>query len=274
MKYAIYLLVLAGALGACGRDEAKTHAANAKDAEANARAAGRAVEPAEADARVARTPVAPERTQPPADPKDLDSRSTNAVGSPAPIVDDRMESDAGQSDALTQPGVSNATPPGGAGPNGAAAKPADKEPLALGAMDAEFITKAAIGGLFQVQSSEVAVSQATTPFVRDFAQMMVLDHGDAGRELEVLARGKGAVVPKDLDEEHQSRLATLRDQKGVDFDRQYRDMQITAHKDAIALFDRAAATCQDADLKAYAAKVLPRLREHQQKLNEMPPTQG
>ena len=61
---------------------------------------------------------------------------------------------------------------------------------------------------------------------------------------------------------------------GVDFDRQYRDMQVSAHTDAIALFEHASTKCEDADVKAFAAKVLPTLREHQQKLSEMPPTAG
>lgn len=282
MKHATYLLILAGALGACDTSDS-TQAANSKAAQKNANAASPAAAPTKADSPVARTPVAPEQTRPPTTPvlpknvepkvKDVDTRSTDPVGTDATIVHDPKKSDAGQSDALTQPGVPKAMP-GGAGQNGTAAKPAAKEPLALGAMDTEFIAKAAIAGMFEVQSSELAVSQATTQFVRDFAQMMVLDHGDANRELETLARGKGAVVPKDLDEERLARLATLRDQKGVDFDRQYRDMQVTAHKDAITLFERASSTCEDADLKAFAAKLLPTLREHQQKLNEMPPTQG
>jgi putative membrane protein len=280
MKHATCLLILAGGLGACGTSDS-VDAANSKAAQKNNQAASAAAQPTKSDAPVARTPVAPEQTRPPAtpvlpkevDPKDVDTRSTDPVGTDATIVDGHKKSDAGQSDSLTQPGIPKAVP-GSTGPDGAAAKPAAKDPLALGAMDTEFITKAALGGLFEVQSSELAVSQATTQFVRDFAQMMVLDHGDANRELETLARGKGAVVPKELDEEHESRLATLRDQKGVDFDRQYRDMQTTAHKDAIALFERAASTCEDPELKAFAAKLLPTLREHQQKLNEMPPTQG
>lgn len=281
MKHANHLLVLAGVLlGACGTSDS-VQAADAQSAQKNDQAASSAAEPTKTDATVARTPVAPEATRPatppmpPKDvePMDIDTSSTDPVGTDATIVRDPQHSDPGQSDALTQPGIPQAAPNGTA-PNGMAAKPAAKAPLALGSMDTEFIAKAAVAGLFEVQASELAVSQATTPFVRDFAQLMVLDHGDANRELETLARGKGAVLPQDLDEEHQSRLTTLRDQKGIDFDRQYRDMQITAHKDAIALFERAAAKCEDADLKAFAEKLLPMLREHQQKLNEMPPTQG
>lgn len=293
MKRATYLLVLAGALCACGRDDTSTHAAGRGNVKDTARGTGSAVEPTANDSTVARTPVAPELQRPTEPPpitkdtvaKDIDTRPTDPVGTDATIVDGQKKTDAGQSDALTPPGLPNphATPgdttgaagagatPGASGTTTAGTKPAT---AALGTMDTEFITKAVIGGLFEVQSSELAVSQATTPFVKDFAQMMVLDHGDANSELETIVRGKGATLPKDLDEDHQTRLAHLRDQKGVDFDREYREQQTTAHKDAIALFDRAASTCEDPELKAFAAKLLPKLREHQQKLNEMPPTQG
>jgi putative membrane protein len=39
-------------------------------------------------------------------------------------------------------------------------------------------------------------------------------------------------------------------------------MQVSAHKDAVSLFERYAKGGENADLKAFAAKTLPHLREH------------
>ncbi len=286
MKHATILIALVCALTACSGEKTPgdTYAASRPQTQDATTSTPKPATPL-ADPETARTPVLPPPTQNKphdVDPHDIDTRSTDPVGTDATVTGAGEDKDAGMRDPLTPPGVPPPQGPlGAASGSGAAAatKPGSKDATpgtksALGSMDTEFVTKAILVGLFEVQASELAVSQATTPFVREFAQMMVMDHGDANRELGQLARGKGALVPTELDQEYQSRVSTLRDQKGVDFDRQYRDMQVTAHNDAIALFDRAATKCEDADLKAYAAKLLPTLREHQRKLNEMPPTEG
>lgn len=305
MKHTILLLALAGAsactLGACSRENASTDAHAAAPITAAGTGPADSARPRDA----VRTPVTPP-TPVLTDPGDIDTRPTDPVGTDATIVDSQKVVDAqkdedlgtsGTSDALLPPGLPpQQTPDGNTPPTdpqlgatagntpGASAKPGSKdskdskgakdETARVGPADAEFLTKAANGGLFEVESGELAVLQATTPFVRDFAQMMVVDHGDANRDLEALAREKGLQFPKALDEESERRLNTLREQKGVDFDRQYRDMQVTAHKDAIALYEKASTECEDADLKAFASKMLPALREHQRRLNEMPPTEG
>ena len=39
-------------------------------------------------------------------------------------------------------------------------------------------------------------------------------------------------------------------------------MQVSAHKDAVSLFERYTKSGNNADLKAFAAKTLPHLRDH------------
>lgn len=283
MKHTTYLLALVGAcaLAACSQEKTTTETYAA----APAATTDRPVTTSESNRTPVTTitpppPVTPPAL-PPADPlDDIDTRATDPVGTDAVVVEPQKKGEPGTDDALIPPGLPPPQTPDGntppTDPTGEA-KPVTKtggETAALGTMDAEFIQKAAIGGLFEVESSELAVLQATTPFVRDFAQMMVVDHGDSNRQLETIVREKGGQMPKELDAEHQRRLTTLRDQKGIDFDRQYRDMQVTTHKDAIALYERASTSCEDRDLKAFATKLLPALREHQRRLNEMPPTEG
>jgi len=292
MKHATILLALSGALCAslcsCGSENA-AHESQAASRSQTPTSVAKPAEPL-TDGDAGRMPVLPPPpSSVPIEPRDIDTRPTDPVGTdatvtttppkPKPTNTTPVEEDAGMSDSLTQPVLPPPQTDGAALAGTTLANSGSKKANAdtaasLGSMDTEFIKKAMLIGLFEVRSSELAVTQATTPFVREFAQMMIVGHGEANRDLEKLARRKGGVVPVDLDEEYQSRLSTLRDQQGVNFDRQYHDMQVTAHKDAIALFDRASANCEDDELKAYATKVLPTLREHQKKLNEMPPTNG
>ncbi len=305
MKHTISILALASVLSACGDQYANTLAAAKESPDRNLPSHSELKEQRadviEEDAAANRTPV---------DPHDIDTRPTNPVGTDATFqVADvgkidmdaqtsepsgKDQDSAGSSDSLLPPGEVPAPPVDPNAPMDPSAKKtevaqtpdangtdASKNPnlkkddaAKLGSMDGEFIQKAAVSGLYEVEASELAILQATTPEMRDFAQLMVDDHGDALRSLEDLARKKGAAIPKETDTEHQSRISSLRDMHGLEFDREYRAQQITAHKDAIALFERAASKCEDADLKALAEKLLPTLRDHEEKLNAIPPTEG
>jgi putative membrane protein len=48
----------------------------------------------------------------------------------------------------------------------------------------DFVTKAALGNQFEIRSSEIALDKAYSPNVKDFAQMMIKDHSQAGENLK------------------------------------------------------------------------------------------
>lgn len=73
----------------------------------------------------------------------------------------------------------------------------------------EFVTKAANGGMFEVESSRLALEKAKRGEVRTFAQMMVDDHSKANAELESVASKAGLNVPKDMDSTHKQKLQQL-----------------------------------------------------------------
>jgi putative membrane protein len=57
-------------------------------------------------------------------------------------------------------------------------------------------------------------------------------------------------------------LAAVSKLEGAVFDRAYVEDQIRDHEKTIALFEREAKTGKDAELKAFAEKTLPTLKEH------------
>jgi putative membrane protein len=95
--------------------------------------------------------------------------------------------------------------------------------------------------------------------VKQFAQMMVSDHGSANSELMALAAAKGVTLDvkdaKDMKLEEKWSKKT----KGVDED--YMEEMISDHKDAVDLFEKAAKS-DDADIAAFARKTLPTLQAH------------
>ena len=59
----------------------------------------------------------------------------------------------------------------------------------------DFVTKAAIGGMFEVQSSKVAQDKLQDQGLKDFAQKMISDHGAANAKLESIAGEQKLKVP-------------------------------------------------------------------------------
>jgi putative membrane protein len=142
--------------------------------------------------------------------------------------------------------------------------------------DKTFVQKAAIGGMFEVKSSQLAQQMASSQQVKRFAARMITDHTKANQELMALARQKGWQVPTAMDRQHQDMLTQLRSGQGGGsgpdsdrFDRAYIDMQVKAHDKTVAIFEQAAQQCQDTDLKQWAAKTLPVLKEHQELASQM-----
>src|SRR5436190_3450929 len=72
-----------------------------------------------------------------------------------------------------------------------------------GGKDTLFVREAAIGGLAEVKSAELAKSKASSAQVKSFAEQMVKDHMKANQELEQLAKQKGMELPTALDNEEQ-----------------------------------------------------------------------
>ena len=71
-----------------------------------------------------------------------------------------------------------------------------------------------------------------------------------------------ATLPTALDSQHQKMLDELKAKNGKDFDASYDQTQVKAHQDAVALFDAYAKNGDNAELKGWAFRTLPHLREH------------
>src|SRR3954468_15734296 len=113
--------------------------------------------------------------------------------------------------------------------------------------DKMFVEKAAVGGMFEVKSSQLAQQMGSSPTVKTFAARMVTDHQKANQELMALARQKGWQVPAALAPKHHDMLSQLRQGQGGGsgpagdrFDRAYMEIQVKAHDKTVALFEKAA----------------------------------
>jgi putative membrane protein len=129
----------------------------------------------------------------------------------------------------------------------------------------DFVTNAAIGGMFEVQSSQLALDKAHGKDVKGFARMMIRDHTKANDKLKKVAAEQKLAVPSDLDAAHQGDLDTLRKTKGP-FDPTYVAMQRKAHEEAVTLFETYAKDGTNGALKSFASATLPTLEMHRRKI--------
>jgi len=128
-----------------------------------------------------------------------------------------------------------------------------------------FVDKAAAGGLFEVQSSELALDMSKSPEVQSFAKMMIEDHGKANAALKALATKEGLKVPATLDQKHAAKIKTLKN-AGSQFDPPYVKAQLEGHQDTIKLFEGYAKDGDNTALQAFANETLPTLKTHLEKI--------
>lgn len=128
--------------------------------------------------------------------------------------------------------------------------------------DADFAVEAADDGMLEVQLGTLALTKATSPQVKQFAQMMVDDHTKANNELKALAQTKNISLPTVLGNENQRDYDNLNEKTGADFDKEYMDMMVKDHKNYVDDFEKQAENGKDAEIKSWAAGKLAALRQH------------
>jgi len=144
------------------------------------------------------------------------------------------------------------------------AQPIERSAATLSDTDRDFIMKAAQGGKMEVQLGQLAADKASNSDVKQFAQRMVDDHSRANEELMRIASQYNVTVSDALTPEAEKthhRLATL---SGAAFDREYMSHMVKDHNKDVAEFEKVSNQAGNADLKNFASKTLPTLREHLQ----------
>jgi putative membrane protein len=128
--------------------------------------------------------------------------------------------------------------------------------------DSEFMTKAASGGMLEVELGKVVVQRATTPAAKEFAQQMVTDHTKANDELKALAAKKNFKLPASLGEDQKKVYDEVLTEKGAKLDQKYVSEMVDDHEEDVKEFQEASTKSSDPAVKAFAAKTLPVLQMH------------
>jgi len=144
----------------------------------------------------------------------------------------------------------------------------------ISSQDRDFMMDAAMGGMMEVELGRMAAQQGSSVAVKQFGQRMVDDHSKANEELMSLASSKGITLATTMDEKQHKDMMKLQAMTGADFDRAYSKMMLSDHKKDVSEFEKQSTKGTDPDLKAFASKTLPTLREHLQMANALPANQS
>ena len=138
--------------------------------------------------------------------------------------------------------------------------------------DTAFANKAAAGGMAEVALGKLASGKTSNAKIKEFANMMVTDHGKANDELKGIAQTKKITLPATLDAEHQAKSDSLSKLSGKDFNKAYVAAMVEGHQKTLALMQDEASNGKDPDLKAFAAKTAPVVKMHLDAINKIQST--
>jgi len=125
----------------------------------------------------------------------------------------------------------------------------------------DFIKEAATSDMLEIDAK--VAQQKGNADEKQFAQQMITDHTKTSSELKgMVPADMKSALPTGLDNSSQKKIDKLRDTTPEDFAGQYDPMQVSAHKDAVSLFERYAKGGEDPKLKGWAGKTLPTLQHH------------
>ena len=133
----------------------------------------------------------------------------------------------------------------------------------------DFIKEAATSDMLEIEAAKLAQQKGNAD-EKKFAEQMITDHTKTSTELKrAVPPAMQSAIPAALDDSSQKKLDKLRDTKPDDFASEYDPMQVSAHKDAVSLFERYAKGGEDPKLKDWAGTTLPALQHHLEMAQEL-----
>jgi putative membrane protein len=110
--------------------------------------------------------------------------------------------------------------------------------------------------------ARLAVRNSKNAEIRAYAQKVLADQEIAERGLDVLASAKNVQLPLGAGDEDAAEEAKLKALSGDAFDRDFIKQMIKNHKKTVSNFAKESKDAEDSDVKQYASKTLPLLKEH------------
>jgi putative membrane protein len=146
--------------------------------------------------------------------------------------------------------------------------------LALAAEGENFVDEASAKGIAEIETAKMALDKGTSEDVKQFAQMMIGDHTKANQELAQLAQAKDLEMSDEATLMDKAKAMILKLRDGENFDEAYANNQVVAHEQTIEMYQDYVEGGENADLKQFAQKALPKLEEHLKQAKDLQAKHG
>jgi len=129
-----------------------------------------------------------------------------------------------------------------------------------------FVQNAAVGDLYEIASSELALERTSSPEVREWAKQMIDDHMTSAHQLSAAmemneTRGV-APIPTELDTRRRKMYEHLESAPADKFDAAYLDQQLMAHQETLTLLRTYGTEGDNPQLRSFALGAAPVIARH------------
>jgi putative membrane protein len=134
--------------------------------------------------------------------------------------------------------------------------------------DAQILQVTHFGDVAEVAQGKLAMDKAKDPRVKQLAQMMVADHGEADKKALEIVKKENMVLADSptstsLKSDADATTDSLKTKTGAEFDKAYVDAQVTEHQAVLDTLDtKLIPAAKDADVKAYLTEVRGKVAMH------------
>jgi putative membrane protein len=135
-------------------------------------------------------------------------------------------------------------------------------PMAPHKDDSEFMQSVAHSDQNEIQLSKLALEKGVTGMAKTHAEMMIADHTKSTADLQALAAKKSVTLPADMDAEHKTLAAAMRQLSGQELEKAFLDQMTTDHQKTLNTLAAHRAMTQDADLQGFIDKTTPVVASH------------
>jgi putative membrane protein len=132
-----------------------------------------------------------------------------------------------------------------------------------------YVMNAAMGDMYEVQAAQIAQQKGKSADVKSLAKMIQTDHTAAMNEMKPMVTAAGQTPPAALDQRRQGMIDNLNAAPADQFDKVYLAQQVAAHEEALTLHRGYAENGDNAQLKAHAAKVTPKIQAHLERAQQL-----
>lgn len=135
--------------------------------------------------------------------------------------------------------------------------------------DALFVAEASSANMLQMRLGDLALERAVSPEVKEMAQEMRTGHSRVMEDLQNIAVQGEFVVPNELGRSHQKVYDQVSSETGIGFDLAYIKRTREEHRQLLKRYEDIAENARVMEVKQFASKQLPLLRQHLQKAEEL-----